>query len=97
LDAATPVAKSEKPATLSSIRQENSLYEKSDLQDAQDNLNKYEDYARDIITSRLMPNGKKATKKDIEFIRQEYKRLVDTKNEIVNRKNIEQEALPLGS
>lgn len=55
--------------------------QKSELQQAQDNLNRYEDYARGILATRKMPNGKKVTKKDAEFLKSEYKRLVDARDQ----------------
>lgn len=47
------------------------------LQIAMDNVARYEDYVSGILQSGRMPNGKKLKKSDINFMRAEYKRLVD--------------------
>ena len=47
-----------------------------------DNVAKYEDYVAQIKSTGKMPTGKKATKKDYDFMNSEYKRLVDIKNNV---------------
>ena len=85
----------EKTKPESTIRQEDSTYNKSELQQAQDNLNRYEDYVRGIISTKKMPNGKKVTAKDTAFMKSEYKRLVDARDNASRSVTIPQETVPL--
>lgn len=87
----------EKTKPESTIRQEDSTYNKSELQQAQDNLNRYEDYVRGIISTKKMPNGKKVTAKDIAFMKSEYKRLVDARDNASRSVNTPQETVPLAN
>ena len=47
-----------------------------------DNIAQYEDYVANIKSTGKMPTGKKATKKDYDFMNAEYRRLTDIKNNV---------------
>ena len=58
---------------------------------------RYEEYVREILTSKKMPTGKKVTKSDIAFMKKEYARLKDRYRELTNPSEKAMEQVPLAN